>query len=296
MSPPPSRIAAPAAARNSYSGTPGFARAIIASMARWHSTPALRTQSQLLLAVDHHQLVHEALGEHELGIRQRLAQHVVLVDRQIVVVTRVDLDEPDASALELELLEALDHDLGIFAAAAVAHVGQRIGAFAARRLGNACRPSRRPASARRRAAPPRRTAIACHSQWPVSHCMPPPKLQWLGPPGTITASSLCSRILSRSDAIAARILRPWSNGRRPRRGNMACRTCWRTARSGRGLRAHLVPGADGSSAAASGCSCVGLNRRSLRHPSARKAGCPPRLGFAGGRVQRIVLSPCNCRW
>ena len=45
MSPPPSRMAAPAAARSSYSVTPGLARAAIASMARSHSTPALRTQS-----------------------------------------------------------------------------------------------------------------------------------------------------------------------------------------------------------------------------------------------------------
>jgi hypothetical protein len=30
--------------------------------------------------------------------------------------------------------------------------------------------------------------------------MPPPKLQWLGPPGTITASSFASRILARSAA------------------------------------------------------------------------------------------------
>src|SRR5258708_974879 len=30
--------------------------------------------------------------------------------------------------------------------------------------------------------------------------MPPPKLQWLGPPGTITTSSLWARILSRSAA------------------------------------------------------------------------------------------------
>ena len=37
-------MAAPAAARSSYSGTPGFARAAIACMARSHSRPALRTQ------------------------------------------------------------------------------------------------------------------------------------------------------------------------------------------------------------------------------------------------------------
>ena len=125
MSPPPSRMAAPAAARSSYSITPGFG----ARDHRLHGALAqhagLAHGAQLLLAVHDHQLVHEALGEHELGIGQRFAQHVVLVDRQIVVVARVHLDEPDAAALELEFLEALDHDLGIFAAAAVAHVGER---------------------------------------------------------------------------------------------------------------------------------------------------------------------------
>ena len=86
--------------------------------------------AKLFLAVDHDQLVQEALGEDDLGVRQRLAQHVVLVDRQVVVVARVDLDQADAATLELELLEPLDHDLGIFAVAAVPHVGQGVGAFA----------------------------------------------------------------------------------------------------------------------------------------------------------------------
>ncbi len=45
MSPPPSRMAAPAAARSSYSVTPGLARATIAFMAFSHSLPATRTQS-----------------------------------------------------------------------------------------------------------------------------------------------------------------------------------------------------------------------------------------------------------
>ena len=45
MSPPPSMMAEAAAALSSYSFTPGLARATIASMARSHSTPALRTQS-----------------------------------------------------------------------------------------------------------------------------------------------------------------------------------------------------------------------------------------------------------
>src|SRR6476619_6001181 len=71
MSPPPSRMAAPAAARSSYSGTPGLAHA-----------------PQLLLAVDDDQFVQEALGEDELRVRQRLAQHVVLIDREVVVVPR----------------------------------------------------------------------------------------------------------------------------------------------------------------------------------------------------------------
>ena len=83
----------------------------------------------------HHQLVHEALGENELGIRKTLPQHVVLVHRQIVVVPGVDLDEADAAALEPELLETLHHDLGIAAVAAVPDVGQRIGALAAAGFG-----------------------------------------------------------------------------------------------------------------------------------------------------------------
>src|SRR5689334_13629676 len=84
MSPPPSRIAAPAAARSSYSATPGFAHA-----------------AQLLLTVDHDQFVHEAFGEDELSVGQRPVQHIKLVDRQIIGVPRIDLDEPDAAPLEL---------------------------------------------------------------------------------------------------------------------------------------------------------------------------------------------------
>ena len=157
MSPPPSRMAAPAAARSSYSGTPGLARAIIASMARWHSTPALRTQrssSSLWITTSS---CRKPLVKTSSASGSDCAQHVVLVDRQIIVVARVDLHQADAAALELELLEALDHHLGIFAVAAVAHVGQGVGAFPPRRPRHACRPWRRSASARRRAAPARRT-------------------------------------------------------------------------------------------------------------------------------------------
>jgi hypothetical protein len=85
--------------------------------------------------VDHDQFVQKALGEDKLRVGQRPPQHVVLVDRQIIAVARVDLDEADAATLELELLEPLDHDLGIFAAAAVADVGQGVGAFAPASLG-----------------------------------------------------------------------------------------------------------------------------------------------------------------
>jgi hypothetical protein len=51
--------------------------------------------------VDHDQFVHEAFGEDELSVGQRPAQHIKLVDRQIIGVPRIDLDEPDAATLEL---------------------------------------------------------------------------------------------------------------------------------------------------------------------------------------------------
>jgi hypothetical protein len=69
--------------------------------------------------------VQKAAREHQLGIWKLLAQHVVLVDRQIVGVARIDLHEPDATAFELELADALDHYLGIAPVAAVAHVVYR---------------------------------------------------------------------------------------------------------------------------------------------------------------------------
>ena len=98
MSPPPSRMAAPAAARSSYSFTPGLARATIASMAFWQSTPALRTQSSSSSLWIDEQLVQEVLGEHQFGVGQVLAQRVVLIDRHVVAVARVDLHQADAAA------------------------------------------------------------------------------------------------------------------------------------------------------------------------------------------------------
>src|SRR5262249_48799882 len=50
--------------------------------------------AQLLLAVHHNQLMQKAPGENELRVGQRLAQHVVLVDGEIIAVARVDLNEP----------------------------------------------------------------------------------------------------------------------------------------------------------------------------------------------------------
>ena len=135
MSPPPSRMAAPAAARSSYSFTPGLARATIAFMAFSQSLPALRTQSSSSSLWIDEQVVQEALGEDELGVGQVVAQHVVLVDRQVVLVARVDLHQADAAALELQLAQPLDHDVGVAAVAAVAHVLDRDLDLPAHRLG-----------------------------------------------------------------------------------------------------------------------------------------------------------------
>src|SRR4029079_75016 len=80
---------------------------------------------ELLRAVNRYQLVQKAAREHQLCVGKPLAQHIVMVDRQIVGMTRIDLHEPDATAFELELADALDHYLGIAPVAAVAHVVYR---------------------------------------------------------------------------------------------------------------------------------------------------------------------------
>ena len=122
ISPPPSRIAAPAAARSSYSFTPG-------RRARDHRVHGVLAQHaglahavELLGAVDRQQLVQKALGEDELRVGQILAQHVVLVHRHVIAVARIDLHKPDAAALEFQFADASDHDIRIAPAAAVAHV------------------------------------------------------------------------------------------------------------------------------------------------------------------------------
>ena len=80
---------------------------------------------ELFLGVDHHEVVQEVLGEHELGVGQFLAQRVVLVDRHVVAVARVDLHQADAALLQLQLAQPLDHHLRVLAVAAVAHVLDR---------------------------------------------------------------------------------------------------------------------------------------------------------------------------
>ena len=80
---------------------------------------------ELLGAVDRQQLVQKALGEDQLGVGQVVAQHVVLIDRQIIAMPRIDLHQPDAAALELQFAQAFHHDVGVAAAAAMAHVLDR---------------------------------------------------------------------------------------------------------------------------------------------------------------------------
>ena len=53
---------------------------------------------ELLGAVDRQELVDAAAGEDQLGLGQPLLEHVVLVDRQVVLVARIDLEQADAAA------------------------------------------------------------------------------------------------------------------------------------------------------------------------------------------------------
>ena len=62
----------------------GLARATMAFMASSHSLPALRTQSSSSALWIDEQLVQEAFGEDQLRVGKILAQHIVLVDRQVV--------------------------------------------------------------------------------------------------------------------------------------------------------------------------------------------------------------------
>ena len=58
----------------------------------------------------------------DLGVRQGLFEYVVLIDRQVIAEAWVDLKQADAAALQLQFLDAFDHDFGEAAAAAVTDV------------------------------------------------------------------------------------------------------------------------------------------------------------------------------
>ena len=89
---------------------------------------------ELLGAMHRQKLVHDPLGEDDLGLRQALLQIVVLVDRQIVLVAGVDLQQADAAAFQAELPDALRHHLAVAPVAAGPHVGDRRRRLAPHRL------------------------------------------------------------------------------------------------------------------------------------------------------------------
>ena len=245
--------------------------------------------AKLLLAVDHDQLVQEALGEDELSVRQRVAQHVVLVDGKVVVMPRVDLDQADASTLELELLEPLDHDLGIFSAAAVPHVGQGVGAFAPAGFGVGAAHGEHQG----------RLAVERH-QHIGGDRMPFPVA---GEPLHAAAEAPVARSAGHDHAVelvlahlvaqrlvAALRIPAWRNDHRPRRDSTACRTCSRTAHSGRGACAPR-PSSGVRRDAASGCSwrcprsCACFSRKAGSRPGSRP----------GRPCSGTCVNPCNCR-
>ena len=92
MSPPPSRMAAAGRRAQLVSRwRRASARATIASIASSHSFPALRTQSSSSAECIDSSSCMMPLREHELGVRQLRRERLVLVDRHVVLVARVDL-------------------------------------------------------------------------------------------------------------------------------------------------------------------------------------------------------------
>ncbi len=75
--------------------------------------------------MDRKQLVQEALGEDEFGVRQVMSKYAILIDRHVVIVARIDLHQPYATALELQLTQTLHHNVRVAAVAAVANVLDR---------------------------------------------------------------------------------------------------------------------------------------------------------------------------
>src|SRR5262249_41415508 len=90
---------------------------------------------ELLGAVHRQELVDPAAGEDELGLRQPVFEHVVLVDRHVVLVARIDLEQADAALLQAELDDAVGDHRRVLPAAAAAHVGERRRDGPAHRLG-----------------------------------------------------------------------------------------------------------------------------------------------------------------
>ena len=72
--------------------------------------------------MDRQQFVHEPVGEHELGVGQHLPQHVMLIDRQMVAMPGIDLEQTDPPPIKLELPDALGHHLGVAPAPALADI------------------------------------------------------------------------------------------------------------------------------------------------------------------------------
>ena len=232
MSPPPSMMAAAAAALQLVFLHAGLG----ARDHRLHRVLAqhagLAHAVELFLGVDHHEVVQEVLGEHELGVGQFLAQRVVLVDRHVVAVARVDLHQADAALLELQFAQPLDHHLRVLAVAAVAHVLDRDLDVAAHRFG--VRAAHRIDHGR--------LAVERH-QHVAAQRVPFPMA---GQPGHAGAEAPVARAARHDDGVelvlahlGAQRMRSGACIRPPRtaptrsRGSTACRACWRTAATGR---------------------------------------------------------------
>ena len=155
---------------------------------------------EFLGAVDDDEVVQEVLGEHQFGVGQLLAQRVVLVDRQVIAMARVDLHQPDAAASPASVRAAARPSpgrTGRCGCGARPSPPPRPGGAPLRR---GCRPSSRSWSARHRAAPARSsTARAIPNGRSAKSCRRRSS-SGSGRPARSTASSLCSRILARSAA------------------------------------------------------------------------------------------------
>ena len=69
--------------------------------------------------------MEKSLGENEFGFGKVVPKHIVLIDREIILVARIDFHQADATALELKFPDALHHDIGIAPVAAVTHILHR---------------------------------------------------------------------------------------------------------------------------------------------------------------------------